>query len=175
VITGSIKANFPARISFKVSSMVDSKTILDGRGAEQLVGQGDMLISTGNDVVRVQCAYVDTAEVDRVSHFVSQQQSYAEVFALPEVDEDSGDFSGKSVDKTKLDEMFYLAAKEVILSQNGSSSWLQRKFEIGFNRAAKIMDQLEAVGVVGPVKGSKPREVYIQFIEELDMLLNAIK
>lgn len=175
IITGIIKANFPARIAFKVSSGIDSKTILDGPGAEQLIGRGDMLFSKGEAPVRVQCAFVDTPEVELIVDYISQQQGYPSAFELPEPDVagEENDLSG--VDLAKRDPYFEEVARYVVSSQQGSTSNIQRKFEIGFNRAGRIMDQLEVAGVVGPARGSKPREVIIQTDYELEQLLTSLR
>lgn len=175
IITGIIKANFPARIAFKVSSGIDSKTILDGPGAEQLIGRGDMLFSKGEAPVRVQCAFVDTPEVELIVDYISKQQGYPSAFELPEPDMagDGNDLSG--VDLTKRDPYFEEVARYVVGNQQGSTSNIQRKFEIGFNRAGRIMDQLEVAGVVGPARGSKPREVLLQTDYELDQLLTSLR
>ncbi len=173
IITGVIKANFPARIAFKVSSGVDSKTILDGPGAQQLIGRGDLLFSQGNEPTRVQCAFVDTPEVENIVHFISSQQSYTSAFPLPEPDSEGGE--QKNIDLTKRDSLFDEVARYVVSSQQGSISNIQRNFEIGFNRAGKIVDQLEAAGIVGPVRGSKPREVLIQTEYDLEKLLKELQ
>lgn len=175
IITGIIKANFPARIAFKVSSGIDSKTILDGPGAEQLIGRGDMLFSKGEAPVRVQCAFVDTPEVESIVDYISQQQGYPSAFGLPEPDVagEENDLSG--VDLAKRDPYFEEVARYVVSSQQGSTSNIQRKFEIGFNRAGRIMDQLEVAGVVGSARGSKPREVIIQTDYELEQLLTSLR
>ncbi|HQB69349.1 MAG TPA: DNA translocase FtsK [Paludibacteraceae bacterium] len=173
IITGVIKANFPARIAFKVSAMVDSKTILDTSGAQQLIGKGDLLFSQGNEAIRVQCAFVDTPEVDRLVHFISEQRGYPTAFELPEPDVTEGEGDTLSTDMSRRDEKFEEAARFVVATQQGSVSMLQRKFEIGFNRAARIMDQLEAVGVVGAASGSKPRQVLIHTEYELDQILQS--
>lgn len=173
IITGVIKANFPARIAFRVQSGVDSKTILDGPGAQQLIGRGDLLFSQGGEPVRVQCAFVDTPEVEDIVEFISRQQGYPSAFELPEPDvEEGADLSG--VDLAKRDPYFEEVARYVVSSQMGSTSNIQRKFEIGFNRAGRIMDQLEVAGIVGPTKGSKPREVLIQTDYELENLLHSL-
>ena len=174
IITGVIKANFPARIAFKVSSGVDSKTILDGSGAQQLIGRGDLLFSQGNEPTRVQCAFVDTPEVENIVHFISDQQSYPAAFALPEPDAPSVNGEQKTVDITKRDSLFDEVARYVVSSQQGSTSTVQRKFEIGFNRAGRIVDQLEAAGIVGPIRGSKPREVLVQTEYDLEKILSSI-
>jgi S-DNA-T family DNA segregation ATPase FtsK/SpoIIIE len=160
IITGVIKANFPARIAFRVSSMIDSRTILDTPGANQLIGRGDMLISTGNDLVRVQCAFIDTPEIERLTDFIGNQQGYASAFMLPEY---TGETANEAidVDLQKRDELFEDAAWLVVQHQQGSTSLIQRKFAIGYNRAGRLMDQLEAAGIVGPSEGSKARQVLI--------------
>ena len=172
IITGVIKANFPARIAFKVASMIDSRTILDSPGANQLIGRGDMLISVGSEMVRVQCAFVDTPEVDAITHFIAGQQSYPSAFPLPEyVPENDG--SGVSeIDLGSRDPLFDEAARLVVSSQQGSTSSIQRRFSIGYNRAGRIMDQLEAAGIVGPFEGSKARQVMIQDEYSLEQILN---
>lgn len=161
IITGVIKANFPARIGFRVSSMVDSRTILDTPGANQLIGKGDMLVSTGNDLIRVQCAFVDTPEVERITDFIGNQKGYASAFMLPEYTGESAEETGE-VDLTKRDDLFEDAARLLVMQQQGSTSLIQRKFSIGYNRAGRIIDQLEAAGIVGPFEGSKARQVLIQ-------------
>ena len=173
VITGTIKANFPARIAFKVTSGVDSKTILDTSGAQQLIGKGDMLISTGSSLTRVQCAFIDTPEVENIVNYIAEQQAYPSAFELPEPDVKEDDVN-KTIDLRKRDVMFDEIARYVVRNQQGSTSNIQRNFEIGFNRAGKIMDQLEAAGIVGPVRGSKPREVIIKDEFELDKLLTSL-
>ncbi len=171
IITGTIKANFPARIAFRVSAMIDSRTILDRPGANQLIGKGDMLFLQGSDPVRVQCAFVDTPEVERISKYISEQQGYPTAFYLPEyVDENGGDGSNlDDVDLKRLDPMFEDAARLVVIHQSGSTSLIQRKFSIGYNRAGRIMDQLEKAGIVGPVDGSKPRQVLCADEMDLEM------
>jgi len=174
IITGTIKANFPARVAFRVTSMIDSRTILDGPGANQLIGRGDMLFFQGSDMTRVQCAFVDTPEVEKVSKFIGDQQGYSTTFELPEyVGEDSENKA--EVDLSKLDDMFPDAARLIVSQQQGSTSLLQRKFEIGFNRAGRLMDQLEAAGIVGPQRGSKPREVLILDEIHLEQILKELK
>ena len=177
IITGNIKANFPGRIAFKVSAMVDSKTILDRPGANQLIGRGDMLFLNGNDPVRVQCAFVDTPEVERINAFIAQQQGYTSPFELPEPDSGDGDGLGSAadVDIQHLDPLFEDAARLIVLNQSGSTSLIQRKFSIGYNRAGRLMDQMEKFGVVGPAIGGKPREVLILDEASLDNLINSIK
>ena len=176
IITGTIKANFPARIAFRVSAMIDSRTILDRPGANQLIGKGDMLFLQGSDPVRVQCAFVDTPEVERISKYISEQQGYPTAFYLPEyVDENVGDGSNlDDVDLKRLDPMFEDAARLVVIHQSGSTSLIQRKFSIGYNRAGRIMDQLEKAGIVGPVDGSKPRQVLCSDEMDLEMRLNSL-
>ena len=170
IITGTIKANFPARIAFRVTSGVDSRTILDGGGAERLIGRGDMLLSTGNDVQRIQCALIDTPEIQKIVDFISSQRGYPECFALPEY-LDENDAPNKDLDLTKKDALFEQAARLVVASQHGSTSLLQRKLELGYNRAGKIIDQLEAAGIVGPSEGSKAREVLVKSEVELEEIL----
>ena len=174
IITGTIKANFPARMAFKVSAMIDSRTILDRPGANQLVGKGDMLFLAGNEPVRVQCAFVDTPEVERICSFIACQQSYLHPFALPRPPMEDGGNGATDVDMDHLDPMFAEAAKLIVTSQQGSTSMIQRKFAIGYNRAGRLMDQLEKAGVVGSAQGSKPREVLIQDEMSLEMLLNSL-
>ena len=176
IITGTIKANFPARIAFRVSAMIDSRTILDRPGANQLIGKGDMMFLQGSDPVRVQCAFVDTPEVERISKYISEQQGYPTAFYLPEyVDENAGDGSNlDDVDLKRLDPMFEDAARLVVIHQSGSTSLIQRKFSIGYNRAGRIMDQLEKAGIVGPVDGSKPRQVLCADEMDLEMRLNSL-
>ena len=172
IITGIIKANFPARIAFKVSSGIDSKTILDSYGAQQLIGRGDMLFSQGNEPTRVQCAFVDTPEVENIVHFIGNQQGYPSAFPLPEPDITESGIDKKDVDLSKRDSLFEEVARYVVSTQQGSTSNIQRKFEIGFNRAGRIVDQLEAAGIVGPINGSKPRQVLVPTEYELEKLLN---
>lgn len=176
IITGTIKANFPARVAFKVASMMDSRTILDRPGAQQLIGKGDMLYLQGNDPVRVQCAFVDTPEVERIADFISKQQGYPTAFMLPEyVDENSDSGSVADVDMNRLDPLFEEAARLLIYHQQGSTSLIQRKFSIGYNRAGRIMDQLEKAGIVGPTNGSKAREVLCMDENDLDMRMKGLK
>ena len=173
IITGNIKANFPGRIAFKVSAMIDSKTILDRPGANQLIGRGDMLFLNGNEPVRVQCAFVDTPEVERINQFIAQQQGYVTPFELPEPDTGDGDIgTANDVDMQHLDPLFEDTARLIVTSQSGSTSLIQRKFSIGYNRAGRIMDQMEKAGIVGAASGSKPREVLIQDEGSLNNLLN---
>mgnify|MGYP001143925823 CR=1 FL=1 len=175
IITGTIKANFPARIAFRVSAMVDSRTILDRPGAQQLIGKGDMLFLQGADPVRVQCAFIDTPEVAEITKFIARQQSYPTAFYLPEyVDENAGGDLG-DVDMGRLDPLFEDAARLVVIHQQGSTSLIQRKFAIGYNRAGRIMDQLEKAGIVGPAQGSKAREVFCIDESDLEMRLNNLQ
>lgn len=176
VITGTIKANFPARIAFKVSAKVDSRTILDSGGADQLIGQGDMLISNGSEIVRLQCAFVDTPEVERIVEFIGNQQGYPSAFELPEYEgADGGDLAnGNSKSLTNIDDMFEQCARLVVSSGSGSTSMLQRRFNLGYNRAGRIMDQLESAGIVGASTGGKPRELMVHTESELDEVLRAI-
>ncbi len=173
IITGVIKANFPARIAFKVASMVDSRTILDTPGANQLIGKGDMLVSTGNSLIRVQCAFVDTPEVEAVVKYISNQPSYTSAYLLPEChDENSGE--SEMIDLKNRDEYFDEAARIVVMNQTGSTSAIQRRFSIGYNRAGRIMDQLEAAGIVGQNEGSKARQVLLQDEYALEQLLKGL-
>ena len=176
IITGVIKANFPARIAFRVTSMIDSRTIIDQPGANQLIGRGDMLVSTGNDLTRVQCAFVDTPEIERITEFIGNQRGYLGAYELPEYNPDSADNGGsaggnRANDLSQLDAMFDEVAHFVVQNQQGSTSSIQRRFSIGYNRAGRIMDQLEMAGVVGRAEGSKPREVLIQDVMSLEHLL----
>jgi len=159
IITGTIKANFPARIAFRVSSMIDSRTILDSPGANQLIGRGDMLVSTGGDLTRLQCAFIDTPELDKIADCIASQQGYPQAFELPEYSPEGADESIGEVDFTKRDVMFEDAARLVVRNQQGSTSLIQRKFAIGYNRAGRIIDQLEAANIVGHFEGSKARQV----------------
>lgn len=176
IITGTIKANFPARMAFKVMSMIDSRTILDRPGANQLIGRGDMLFLSGSEPTRVQCAFVDTPEVERINHHIATQQGYLSAMELPEVEIESGGDSigGGSVDINQLDPMFEDAARLIVIHQQGSTSLIQRKFSIGYNRAGRIMDQLERAGIVGPTQGSKPRDVLCSDETDLEMKLNSL-
>ncbi|AHJ97455.1 FtsK/SpoIIIE family DNA translocase [Hymenobacter swuensis] len=176
VITGIIKANFPCRISFKVTSKIDSRTILDAGGADQLIGQGDMLISQGSDIIRVQCAFIDTPEVDRLCDFVGEQQGYPDAYHLPEVVGESGSGNGdlEDMDPSQRDAMFEEAARVIVTHQQGSTSLLQRRLKLGYNRAGRLIDQLEHAGIVGPFEGSKAREVLIPDEYSLEQLLNSL-
>ena len=179
IVTGTIKANFPARIAFRVASAVDSGIILDQSGAQNLIGRGDLLFSTGNAPVRVQCAFVDTPEVDAVNRFIAQQQAYPTAFILPDppLGEGAADDGGQGggVDLRQLDPMFDEAAELVVATGQGSTSMIQRKFSIGYNRAGRIMDQLEAAGIVGPYTGSKARAVLIDSESELQNIIADLK
>lgn len=172
IITGTIKANFPARIAFRVSAMVDSRTILDRPGANQLIGRGDMLFLQGADPVRVQCAFIDTPEVAEITKYIARQQGYPTAFYLPEVEDENGGSDLGDVDMGHLDPLFDDAAHLIVSQQQGSTSLIQRKFSIGYNRAGRLMDQLEKAGIVGPAQGSKPREVFCVDITDLEMRLN---
>ena len=177
IITGTIKANFPARMAFKVMSQIDSRTILDQSGANQLVGKGDMLFLCGNTPTRVQCAFVDTPEVEKINEFISEQQGYLEAFELPEpqMDDDGGGKGPGDLSGETLDSLFEEAARLVVVHQQGSTSLIQRKFSIGFNRAGRLMDQLERAGIVGSTRGSKPREVFCSDEVELDAKIEALR
>ena len=176
VITGIIKANFPCRISFKVTSKIDSRTILDTGGADQLIGQGDMLFSAGSDLIRVQCAFIDTPEVDRLCDFIGEQQGYSDAYLLPEVAGADGDAGSgnEEMDTTERDSMFEDAARCIVLHQQGSTSLLQRKLKLGYNRAGRLIDQLQHAGIVGPFEGSKARDVLIADEYQLEQLLNSM-
>ncbi|MGB1316698.1 MAG: DNA translocase FtsK, partial [Flavobacteriales bacterium] len=170
IITGTIKANFPARIAFRVTSKIDSRTILDAGGADQLIGRGDMLMSTGNDIVRLQCAFIDTPEVEKVCEYIGSQQAYPMAFELPEyIDESSAEVGG--VDLGDRDTLFEDAARIVVQHQQGSASLLQRRLKLGYNRAGRIVDQLEAAGIIGPHEGSKARQVLITDEMSLEQIL----
>ncbi|WP_418262776.1 DNA translocase FtsK [Flavobacterium faecale] len=171
VITGLIKANFPARIAFRVTSKIDSRTILDAQGADQLIGRGDLLYTNGNDVVRVQCAFIDTPEVEKITDFIGSQKAYATAYLLPEfVGEENG--INLDVDISERDTLFREAAEVIVSAQQGSASLLQRKLKLGYNRAGRLIDQLEAAGIVGPFEGSKARSVNIQDLTSLEHFLN---
>ncbi|NNC46366.1 MAG: DNA translocase FtsK, partial [Winogradskyella sp.] len=170
VITGIIKANFPARIAFRVTSKIDSRTILDSSGADQLIGRGDMLYTQGNDLTRLQCAFVDTPEVEKITEFIGSQKAYPDAYLLPEyVGEEGG--TNIDIDIADRDKLFREAAEVIVIAQQGSASLLQRKLKLGYNRAGRIIDQLEAAGIVGPFEGSKARQVLVTDISALDQLL----
>ena len=175
IITGTIKANFPARIAFRVTSKIDSRTILDSGGADQLIGRGDMLLSTGNDLIRIQCAFVDTPEVEKITDFIGNQRAYPSAFMLPEYVGEDGSDGKEEVDLSERDKMFDEAAKLVVNFQQGSASFLQRKLKLGYNRAGRIVDQLEAAGFIGPFEGSKAREVLVKDMAQLDEIIKKIK
>lgn len=176
IITGNIKANFPGRIAFKVSAMIDSRTILDRPGANQLIGRGDMLFLNGNEPVRVQCAFVDTPEVERINEYIAQQPGPIEPMELPEpATDDSVDISGGGIDSRSLDPLFEEAAHAIVITQQGSTSMIQRRFSIGYNRAGRLMDQLEKAGIVGAAQGSKPREVMLQDENSLENVLAQLR
>lgn len=171
VITGIIKANFPARIAFRVTSKIDSRTILDTGGADQLIGRGDMLLSLGTEPIRLQCGFVDTPEVEEITEFVGNQRAYPSAYLLPEVQDEAGEGSGP-IDDEDRDALFEDAAHVVVMHQQGSASLLQRKLKLGYNRAGRIVDQLEAAGIVGPFEGSKARQVLVADPQSLEQLLN---
>lgn len=172
VITGMIKANFPARIAFRVTSKIDSRTILDGNGADQLIGKGDMLYSGGNEMIRLQCPFVDTPEVEQICDFIGEQRAYSTAYILPEVQDDTTTIAGGEFNADERDSMFEDAARVIVQNQVGSTSMIQRKLKIGYNRAGRLMDQLEDAGIVGPNVGSKPRQVLIPDEYALEQFLN---
>jgi S-DNA-T family DNA segregation ATPase FtsK/SpoIIIE len=173
IITGTIKANFPARIGFKVSSKIDSRTILDSGGAEQLIGRGDMLLSLGSSLIRLQCAFVDTPEVEAICEYIGGQRGYPDAFLLPEYSSGGDEGGGlREMDPNDRDALFEDAARVIVQNQQGSTSLLQRRMKLGYNRAGRLIDQLEAAGVVGPFEGSKAREVLIPDEYALEQLLN---
>ncbi|MBC7450652.1 MAG: DNA translocase FtsK, partial [Cytophagales bacterium] len=171
VITGIIKANFPARLSFKVSSKIDSRTILDAGGADQLIGKGDMLFAHGSEMVRIQCAFLDTVEVERICEFIGSQRGYESAYKLPEYSDDETGQEKKDFDFSEKDPLFEEAAKILVMHQQGSTSLLQRKLKLGYNRAGRLIDQLEAAGIVGAFEGSKAREVLVKDEYSLEFLL----
>jgi S-DNA-T family DNA segregation ATPase FtsK/SpoIIIE len=175
VITGMIKANFPARVAFRVISGVDSKTILDSPGAEQLVGKGDMLFFNGNDLTRLQCAFVDTPEVEKIAEYIGEQKGYAEAYQLPEYIGEGENSSVGSFDANEKDSLFEEAARIVVGTQQGSTSMLQRQLKLGYNRAGRIMDQLEAAGIVSGFNGAKARDVLINDMHSLEQFLNSLR
>lgn len=171
IITGVIKANFPARVAFRVSSKIDSRTILDAGGAEQLVGRGDMLFNAGSDLIRLQCAFVDTPEIEKVTEFIGIQRGYPSAFLLPEYTDESEESKLESIDLSERDKLFEEAAKLVVQFQQGSASFLQRKMKIGFNRAGRLIDELEKAGIVGKFEGAKQREVLVKDFQQLEEIL----
>jgi S-DNA-T family DNA segregation ATPase FtsK/SpoIIIE len=175
IITGTIKANFPARMAFRVTSQIDSRTILDATGANQLIGRGDMLFSQGSNLIRIQCAFVDTPEIEDISQYIGKQRGYESAFALPEVTSAEGEEKPGTVDLNDRDPLFDEAARLIVIHQQGSTSLIQRKFSIGYNRAGRLMDQLESAGIVGPTQGSKPRDVYISDEYSLEKLLDSLR
>jgi DNA segregation ATPase FtsK/SpoIIIE, S-DNA-T family len=174
IITGTIKANFPARIAFRVTSKIDSRTILDSGGADQLIGRGDMLLSTGNDLIRIQCAFIDTPEVEKVVDYIGSQQGYPTALELPEYVSGDGEPEAGAVDLENRDSMFADSARIVVQHQQGSASLLQRRLKLGYNRAGRIIDQLEAAGIIGPFEGSKARQVLIQDETSLERILQSL-
>ncbi|WP_394332976.1 FtsK/SpoIIIE family DNA translocase [Pedobacter insulae] len=172
IITGTIKANFPARLAFRVLSKIDSRTILDSGGADQLIGRGDMLLSTGSDLIRLQCAFVDTPEVDRISEFIGNQRGYPDAYQLPEYIDENAESNKLDFDPDDRDPLFEEAAQLIVTHQQGSTSLIQRKMKLGYNRAGRIIDQLESAGVVGPFEGSKAREVLLPDQYALEQFLN---
>jgi S-DNA-T family DNA segregation ATPase FtsK/SpoIIIE len=174
IITGTIKANFPARIAFRVSSKIDSRTILDAGGAEQLIGRGDMLLSTGNDLIRIQCAFVDTPEVDKITEFIGSQRAYPQPYLLPEYVDENDTGEKESIDLSQRDSFFEEAARIIVQHQQGSTSLIQRRLKLGYNRAGRIVDQLEAAGIIGPFEGSKARQVLIKDEQSLEHILKGI-
>jgi S-DNA-T family DNA segregation ATPase FtsK/SpoIIIE len=174
IITGTIKANFPARIAFRVSSKIDSRTILDAGGAEQLIGRGDMLLSTGNDLIRIQCAFVDTPEVDKITEFIGAQRAYPQPYLLPEYVDENEASEKESIDLSQRDSFFEEAARIIVQHQQGSTSLIQRRLKLGYNRAGRIVDQLEAAGIIGPFEGSKARQVLIKDEQSLEHILKGI-
>ena len=175
VITGTIKANFPARLAFRVSSKIDSRTILDAGGAEQLIGRGDMLLSLGSDIIRIQCAFVDTPEVEKITDFIGAQRAYPSAHILPEYVDENGEGGGsREMDLNERDALFEEAARLIVMHQQGSTSLIQRKLKLGYNRAGRIIDQLEAFGIVGNFEGSKAREVLIKDEYHLEQHLNSL-
>ena len=175
IITGTIKANFPARIAFKVTSKIDSRTILDAGGADQLIGRGDMLLSTGNELLRIQCAFVDTPEVEDICSFIGEQRGYADAFLLPEYNDPEASSGHEDLNPDDRDPLFNEAAKLVVTHQQGSASLLQRRLKLGYNRAGRIVDQLEAAGIIGPFEGSKARQVLYPDEHSLEQYLNSHK
>lgn len=175
IITGTIKANFPARLAFRVLSKVDSRTILDAGGADQLIGRGDMLLATGSDLTRIQCAFVDTPEVEQISEFIGSQRGYPSAFLLPEYVDENSEGGGLEFDSSDRDQLFEEAARLIVMHQQGSTSLIQRKLKLGYNRAGRIIDQLEAAGIVGPFEGSKAREVLYPDEYSLEQYLETLR
>ncbi len=171
IITGTIKANFPARIAFRVTSKIDSRTILDTGGADQLIGRGDMLLSTGADLIRLQCAFVDTPEVEKITDFIGRQRGYSDAHLLPEYVDEAGEGS-RDINPEDRDPLFGEAASIIVQHQQGSASLLQRRLKLGYNRAGRIIDQLEAAKIIGPFEGSKAREVLVKDPMTLDQMLH---
>ncbi|MDN6310555.1 MAG: DNA translocase FtsK, partial [Psychroflexus sp.] len=171
VITGMIKANFPARIAFRVTSKIDSRTILDAGGADQLIGRGDMLYTQGNDLVRLQCAFVDTPEIDKITEFIGSQKAYPDAHLLPEYSSEDSGTGTLANEIDERDKLFEQAAEVIVTAQQGSASLLQRKLKLGYNRAGRLIDQLEAAGIVGQFEGSKARQVHIPDLIALNELL----
>ena len=172
VITGIIKANFPARIAFRVTSKIDSRTILDASGADQLIGKGDMLFTTGNELVRIQCAFIDTPEVEEITEFIGNQKGYPEAYVLPEYEGENERLEG--IDLSQKDSLFDEAARILVTAQQGSASLLQRKLKIGYNRAGRLIDELEMAGIVGPFEGSKARQIIVSDLNSLEQILKNI-
>jgi S-DNA-T family DNA segregation ATPase FtsK/SpoIIIE len=173
VITGLIKANFPARVAFRVTSSTDSRTIMDSKGAEQLIGMGDMLISTGSDLSRLQCAFIDTPEVDAICDYIGAQRAYPDAHMLPEFVGEAETANG-DINLDERDALFDDAARVVVKHQQGSTSMIQRRLKLGYNRAGRIIDELEAAGIVGPFEGSKARQVLVRDEMALEELLNTL-
>ena len=175
IITGTIKANFPARMAFRVTSQIDSRTILDATGANQLIGRGDMLFSQGSHLIRIQCAFVDTPEVEDITQYIGTQRGYESAFVLPEVLSNEPEGKQTASDVNERDVLFEEAARLIVIHQQGSTSLIQRKFSVGYNRAGRLMDQLESSGVVGPAQGGKPRDVYVPDEYTLEKLLDSLR
>jgi S-DNA-T family DNA segregation ATPase FtsK/SpoIIIE len=174
VITGIIKANFPARLSFRVTSKIDSRTILDTGGADQLIGMGDMLLSHGSEITRIQCAFLDTPEVEAICDWIGEQKGYSDAYLLPEFEGEESNSGVGQIDLSDRDPLFDDAARLIVMHQQGSTSLIQRKLKLGYNRAGRIIDQLEAAGIVGSFEGSKAREVLVQDDASLERLLNSL-
>jgi S-DNA-T family DNA segregation ATPase FtsK/SpoIIIE len=174
VITGTIKANFPARLSFRVTSKIDSRTILDTGGADQLIGMGDMLLSHDSEITRIQCAFLDTPEVEAICDWIGEQKGYSDAYLLPEFEGEDSNSGVGQIDLSDRDPLFDDAARLIVMHQQGSTSLIQRKLKLGYNRAGRIIDQLEAAGIVGSFEGSKAREVLVQDDTSLERLLNSL-